>query len=107
MAASGCITAARHFFTQALKQHGAPEKVTADAYPASHTAISELKIEEVLPQSTKVRTSKYSNASAADVESVTRRLMPGLTKHPHAPLVLFAPEPNSPARNSYDFHKIF
>src|SRR3954470_10537094 len=53
------IAAARQFFTQAIKQHGAPEKMSVDGYPATHTAISELKTEDVLPQSTKVRTSKY------------------------------------------------
>jgi transposase-like protein len=55
------IASAKLFFTQAIKQHGPAEKITVDGYPATHTAISELKAKEVLPQSTKVRTSKYLN----------------------------------------------
>jgi len=55
------ITAAKQFFTRAIKQHGPPETITVDGYPATHTAISELKAENVLPQNTKVRTSKYVN----------------------------------------------
>lgn len=55
------IIATKRFFTQAIKQHGPPEKITVDGYPATHTAISELKAKNVLPQSTKVRTSKYLN----------------------------------------------
>lgn len=55
------VATARQFFTQAIKQHGLSEKISVDGYPATHTAISELKTEEVLPQSTKVRTSKYLN----------------------------------------------
>jgi transposase-like protein len=46
------IASAKLFFTQAIKQHGPPEKITVDGYPATHTAISELKAKEVLPQST-------------------------------------------------------
>ena len=41
------------------RQHGSPEKITVDGYPATHPAISELKAREVLPQRTKVSTSKY------------------------------------------------
>ena len=43
------IAAARQFFTQAIKQHGASEKISVDGYPATRIAISELKTEEVLP----------------------------------------------------------
>jgi hypothetical protein len=63
------------FFTQAIKQHGLPEKSAVDGYPATHAAINELKAKNVLPQNTKVRTSKYSNnltlaSSAQSEESV-------------------------------------
>lgn len=53
--------AARQSFTQAIKQQSSPKSITLDGYTATHPAISELKTEEVLPQSTKVRTSKYRN----------------------------------------------
>jgi transposase-like protein len=55
------IAAAEQFFTRAIKQHGPPERITVDGYPATHSAISELKTKNVLPQDTKVRTSKYLN----------------------------------------------
>lgn len=73
------IAAARRFFTQAIKQHGAPEKITVDGYPATHTAISELKAKEVLPQSTQVRTSKYlNNLIEQDHRRVKQRIYPML-----------------------------
>lgn len=48
------IAAAKQFFTQAIKQHGPLAKITVDGYPATQTAISELKAEAVLPHSTQV-----------------------------------------------------
>lgn len=51
------IDAAKLFFTQAIRQHGPPQRITLDGYPATHAALSELKAEEVLPQQTMVRTS--------------------------------------------------
>lgn len=53
------IAAPKLFFTQAIKKHGPPHRITIDGYPATHAALSELKTEEVLPQRTMVRTSKY------------------------------------------------
>jgi transposase-like protein len=55
------IAATKQFFTQAIKRHGTPEKIIVDGYSATHTAINELKAQNVLPQNTKVRTSKYLN----------------------------------------------
>jgi transposase-like protein len=55
------VAAAKQFFIQAIEQHGPLEKITVDGYPATHTVISEMKAKNVLPQSTKVRTSKYLN----------------------------------------------
>jgi transposase-like protein len=73
------IAAARQFFTQAIKQHSAPKIITLDGYPATHTAISELKTEEVLPQCTKVRTSKYlNNLIEQDHRRVKQRIYPML-----------------------------
>ena len=69
------VAAIKQFFTQAIKQHGLPEKVTVDGYPATHTAISELKAKNVLPQSTKVRTSKYlNNLIEQDQRKVKQRI---------------------------------
>jgi transposase-like protein len=55
------IAAAKRSFTQAVKQHGPPEKITVDGYPATHTAVAELKKEGMLSLEPKVRTIKYLN----------------------------------------------
>jgi transposase-like protein len=50
-----------------------------DGYPATHTAISALKAEEILPQHTKVRTSKYlNNLIEQDHRRVKQRIYPML-----------------------------
>jgi transposase-like protein len=73
------IAAATQLFTQAIKRHGPPAKLTVDGYPATHTAISELKTNEVLPQSTQVRTSKYlNNLIEQDHRRVKQRIYPML-----------------------------
>jgi transposase-like protein len=73
------IAAAKQFFTQAITQHGPPAKITVDGYPATHTAISELKAKEVLPQSTQVRMSKYlNNLIEQDHRRVKQRIYPML-----------------------------
>src|SRR5215207_5665810 len=41
------IAAAKQFFTQAIKQHGPPERATLDGYAATHAAVAELKKEGV------------------------------------------------------------
>ena len=55
------IAAAKRFFIKAIQNNEAPEKITLDGYEASHTAVSELKAEGVLPESVEVRTSRYLN----------------------------------------------
>ena len=55
------IGAAKRFFTQATDKHGAPEKITVDGYPATHSALAELKKSGMLPRQVVVRTSKYLN----------------------------------------------
>ena len=71
------IAAARQFFIQAIKKHGAPEKITVDGYPATHPAINELLAEEVLPQNIKVPTSKYlNNLIEQDHRRVKQRVYP-------------------------------
>ena len=55
------IAAAKRFFTQAVEKQGPPEKITIDAYAATHTAIGELKKSRILLINVLVRTSKYLN----------------------------------------------
>jgi len=55
------IAAAKRFFTKAIEQHGTPETITLDGYPATHAAVAELKQIGVLRPQAKVRTSKYLN----------------------------------------------
>ena len=55
------IDAAKRFLTQAIEEAGMPEKITVDAYPATHSAIAELKKTVILPANTVVRASKYLN----------------------------------------------
>lgn len=52
------IAAAIRFFTHPIRKHDAPEKLTLDGYPASHSAIAELKASGILRPETKVCTSK-------------------------------------------------
>jgi transposase-like protein len=39
------MAAAKRFFTRAITQHSAPQSITLDGYPATHSAIAELKKE--------------------------------------------------------------
>jgi transposase-like protein len=55
------IESAKQFFSSAIEKCGAPEKITVDAYPATHSAIAALKKSDILPQQVLVRTSKYLN----------------------------------------------
>jgi transposase-like protein len=73
------ISAARQFFTKAVKRHGAPERITLDGYPATHAAVAELKRGGVLRPQTKVRTSKYlNNLVEQDHRRVKQRIYPML-----------------------------
>jgi transposase-like protein len=50
------------FFSKAIKHQGRPpETVTLDGYAASHRAVREMKIDGLLPEDTRVRSSKYLN----------------------------------------------
>jgi transposase-like protein len=69
--------AARRFFTRAIERHGAPERITLDGYPATHTAVAGLKKERVLRLETKVWTSKYlNNVIEQDHRRVKQRVYP-------------------------------
>jgi transposase-like protein len=73
------IAAAKRFFSRAIEQHGAPETITLDGYPATHAAIAELKEGGVLRPQVKVRTSKYlNNIIEQDHRRVKQRIYPML-----------------------------
>jgi transposase-like protein len=73
------IAAAKRFFTRAIEQHGTPEKITLDGYPATHAAVAELKESGVLRPEARVRTSKYlNNLIEQDHRRVKQRIYPML-----------------------------
>jgi transposase-like protein len=56
------VKAAKAFFSNAIKHQGRPpETITLDGYAASHRAVREVKADGLLPEETKVRSSKYLN----------------------------------------------
>ncbi|WP_429553824.1 IS6 family transposase [Paraburkholderia sp. MM5477-R1] len=56
------VKAAKTFFRKAIKLQGQPPKtITLDGYAASHRAVREMKADGLLPEDTKIRSSKYLN----------------------------------------------
>jgi transposase-like protein len=56
------VTAAKVFFSKAIKHQGQPlETITLDGYVGSHWAVREMIADGLLPEGTHVRSSKYLN----------------------------------------------
>jgi transposase-like protein len=56
------VAAAKAFFNKAVRHQGqSPDSITLDGYAASHRAVREMKTDGLLPEDTKVRSSKYPN----------------------------------------------
>jgi transposase-like protein len=73
------MSAARQFFTRAIELHGSPERITLDGYPATHSAVAELKASGVIRPEAKVWTSKYlNNIIEQDHRRVKQRVYPML-----------------------------
>lgn len=71
------VAAAKRFFIRAIDRHGAPESITLDGYPATHSAVAELKKSGMLRPKTKVWTSKYlNNIVEQDHRRVKQRIYP-------------------------------
>ena len=70
------VAAAKAFFAKAIRsQRLAPKTITLDRYAASHRAVREMKANGLLPEDTKVRSSKYlNNLSEQDHRNIKSRI---------------------------------
>jgi len=73
------IAAAKRFFARAIEKRGVSEKITLDGYAASHTAVAQLQVEQILPANLLVRTHRYlNNVIEQDHRCVKQRVRPML-----------------------------
>lgn len=73
------VEAAKRFCRRAIDKRAVPEKITLDAYPATHRAIRELRRSAALPINIQVRVSKYhNNLIEQDHRRVKQRVYPML-----------------------------
>ena len=75
------VAAAKAFFKKATRHEGhAPHTITLDGYAASHRAVREMQITGMLPQGTKLRSSKYlNNLIEQDHRGIKSRARPMLS----------------------------
>ena len=71
------VSAAKRFFSRAIRHHGTPRVITLDGYAASHRAIRELKSTGRLSRRVRVRSCKYlNNVVEQDHRRVKQRIGP-------------------------------
>src|SRR5262249_42250319 len=81
------VNAAKVFLRNAIKNRRTPNKITLDAYAASHRAVREMKEDGELPRRVKVRSSQYlNNLIEQDHRRVKQRIrsMLGFKRFDHA-----------------------
>ena len=70
------VAAAKAFFKKAIRHQGhAPHTIALDGYAASHRAVREIQHADMLPKSTKLRSSMYLNKLVAKCRVCTTNIM--------------------------------
>ena len=73
------VSAAKRFFSRAIRHHGTPRVITVDGYAASHRAIRELKLTGRMCRRVRVRCCKYlNNVVEQDHRRLKQRIGPML-----------------------------
>jgi transposase-like protein len=73
------VSAAKRFFSKAIKKHPTPRVITLDAYAASHRAVTELKSMGTIVRRVGIRSSKYlNNIVEQDHRRIKQRIRPML-----------------------------
>jgi putative transposase len=86
------VTAAKAFFRKAVKSQGSvPQAITLDGYAASHRAVREMKSDDLLPSTTRLRSSRYlSKLIEQDHRNIKSRVnfMPGFKRFSSAAVII-------------------